>query len=444
MNDLNKEVLFYQSRKHLPYIDRSRGVLMWDTHGKEYMDGSSGAVICNIGYGHPRIEAAIAAQAGKTFFAYRLHFESEPAVKLAMKLVEHSAPHLNRVFFVSGGSEAVEAAMKLCRQYFHVKGEGSRYLFISRSPSYHGCTLGALALTSYAPLEIPFQPLMVRYPKIPAPYCYRCAFNLTYPGCRLACARALEKTILEQGPRNVAGFVVEPVGGASTGALVPPPDYFEVIRNICRKYGVMLILDEVMTGFGRTGKMFAYEHWGVEADIVALSKGMAAGYYPLGAIMARSEIVAEIMAHGGFAHGHTYAGNPMACAVGLEVLEIMEEERLVENAARVGSALKAGLEELERRHGIVGQVRGLGLLLALELVGDRDTREPFPPEKNLAQSLTDMAYEEGLIIYPRRSLNGLRGDHVLVAPPLVINLDETEELLHRLDRALDRVGRGLQ
>ena len=438
MENLNRELLFYQTGKKLPFIKKAEGIYMWDHTGKEYIDACSGAVISNIGHGNPKVAKVIAEQAGATFFAYRIHFENEPGVRLAMDLVEYSAPHLNRVYYVSGGSEAVESAMKLCRQYFYDTGEGSRHVFISRTPSYHGSTLGSLALTSYAPLEIPFRPLMKAYPKIPAPYCYRCVYHKEYPQCNLECAHALEKTILEQGPKNVAAFVAEPVGGASTGALVPPEGYFSIIQETCRKYGIFLILDEVMTGFGRTGKLFAYEHWNIEADIVALSKGMGSGYYPLGAIMARKSIVDEVVGNGGFAHGHTYAGNPMACAVGLEVFRIIREEHLPENAAAMGKLLKTGLKELEERCGIIGQVRGKGLLLALELVKDRDTREPFPAERNLNMLLTNEAYDEGLIIYPRRSINGLSGDHVLVAPPLILKEDQVAQILDRLDRALKR------
>ena len=442
MSDSNADYLFYLAKHRLPVVDRAEGVRIWDRDGKEYIDGCSGAVISNIGYGRERVNRVVAEQAAKTFFAYRLHFENQPAMDLAKALVDRSASHLNRVYYVSGGSEAVESAIKLCRQYFYARGEGSRYQFIARTPSYHGATLGALALTSYAPLETPFRPMMVRNPKIPAPYCYRCAYHLTYPSCNLACARALEKAILEEGPQNVAGFVAEPVGGASTGAVVPPDDYFGIISETCKKYGVMLILDEVMTGFGRTGRMFGYEHWGVEADIVALSKGMASGYYPLGAVLARQNIVEAVMASGGFQHGHTYAGNPMACAVGLEVLNIIVEEDLPGNAARVGEVLKAGLTRLAEKHPVIGQVRGRGLLLALELVADRETKKPLPPEQNGAQTLMEIAFEEGLIIYPRRSINGLSGDHCLVSPPLVITEAETSELLDRLDRALVRFTKG--
>jgi adenosylmethionine-8-amino-7-oxononanoate aminotransferase len=281
--------------------------------------------------------------------------------------------------------------------------------------------------------------LLKAYPKIPAPYCYRCAYNLTYPACELECARALEKTILEQGPENVAAFVAEPIGGASTGALVPPDDYFAVIQETCRRYGVMLILDEVMTGFGRTGKMFAYEHWQVEADIVALSKGMAAGYCPLGAVMARRSVVDTILNSGGFMHGYTYAGNPLACAVGREVLNIIITEDLCNQAADTGAVLKAGLDSLAEKYTIIGQVRGKGLLLGLELVEDQNSRRPFAASLQVAQRLTDLAFSEGLIIYPRRSLNGLAGDHVLVAPPLIITTDEVPEVLRRFERAMDRL-----
>ncbi|MFO7749169.1 MAG: aspartate aminotransferase family protein [Desulfobacteraceae bacterium] len=428
--------LFYQTRKELPVIKKAEGIYMWDHNGREYIDGCSGAVISNIGYGSKRIQEKIASQAQETFFAYRIHFENQPALNLAEKLARASAPHLNRVFFVSGGSEAVESAMKICRQYFFNTGQGGRHLFISRRPSYHGCTLGALGITSYAPLEAPFKAIVNTHPKIPAPFCYRCAFDMTYPACNLKCAHALEQCILDNGPDNVAAFVAEPVGGASTGAVVPPEDYFSVIEGICRKYGIMLILDEVMTGFGRTGALFGYEHWQTKADIVALSKGMAAGYFPLGAAVTTEKIVNSILDSGGFAHGHTYAGNPMACAVGEEVLDIILENRLQENAAATGSHLKKGLEALKENHEIIGDVRGRGLLLAIELVKNRETREPFKAEENANLALADAAFEKGLIIYPRKPLNGLAGDHLLVAPPLITTRAQADVILDRLDQAL--------
>ncbi|MBE0584901.1 MAG: aspartate aminotransferase family protein [Desulfofustis sp.] len=429
--------LFYQTSSQIPLVSRAEGIYIWDEDGKRYIDGSSGAIICNIGHGDQTILAAITQQAQSTFFTYRTQFENAPAVELAQQLVHHAASQLSRVFYVSGGSEAVESAIKLGRTYHLSRGEGGRHLFISRFPSYHGSTLGALALTSYAPLEIHYRPLIKSAPKIPAPYCYRCHYGQSYPACSLACAHALETMIRELGPENVAGFVAEPIGGASTGALPPPDDYFAVIRNICDKYSILLILDEVMTGFGRTGKLFAYQHWDLQADIVALSKGMASGYFPLGAVMCRGDIVDSVLANGGFPHGHTYAGNPMACAVGLAVLKRIVDDGLADRAAAMGERLLQGLRRLAVKYPIIGEVRGKGLLTALEFVSDRESRAPFADNLQVGNLVTARAFANGLIVYPRRSINGLSGDHILVAPPLIIREAELDELLDRLDRSLD-------
>jgi adenosylmethionine-8-amino-7-oxononanoate aminotransferase len=393
-------------------------------------------MICNIGHGDERVKRAMLEQAERVSFAYRTQFENEAAVNLSRMLVEQTSERLSKVFFVSGGSEAVEAAMKLCRQYLYNKGEGSRHIFISRQPCYHGASLGALSLTTYSPLEIPFRPMLKPYPKVPAPYYYRSESGKTLSEYNIDCAKALERTILEQGPDNVAAFVAEPVGGASVGALVPSDEYFPMVREICDKYGILLIFDEVMTGFGRTGEMFGYKHWGVEPDIMALSKGMASGYYPLGAIMADKEIVDVVIQRGGFAHGHTYCGNPLACAVGCAVVDIIVNDKLSENAAAMGEVLMEGLKDLRAKHPIIGEARGLGLLTAIELVQDAETREPFPARKNVNLKLTDEAFARGLIIYPRRCINGLAGDHVLVAPPLIVNKEQIGEIISRLDDAL--------
>lgn len=436
--------LFYQTSSKTPVVSSAEGIYIYDDTGKKYIDGSSGAVICNIGHGDQDILDAINRQAKAVSFTYRTQFENEPAIRLAQKLVQHSAPNLERVFYVSGGSEAVESAIKLCRSYFYSKGDGSKHIFISRAPSYHGATLGALSLTSYYPLEIPYRPLLTTYPKIPAPYCYRCLYDKTYPYCELACAHALENEIIEQGPENVAGFITEPIGGASSGAVVPPEEYFSIIKKICDKYGVLLIFDEVMTGFGRTGKLFAYEHWGVVPDIIALSKGMGAGYYPIGAIMTSNEIVETVLEGGGFPHGHTHAGNPMACAVGEAVLDKIIDNQLVTNAKVMGTRLKDGLFSLAKQHRIIGEVRGKGLLTAIELVQDKASRTPFEADLSVNNMLTAAAFSIGLLTYPRRPINGLEGDHVLIAPPLIINESETDEILNLLDEALKKVTIALQ
>ncbi len=430
--------LYYQTSMANPFVARGEGVYLWDHNGKQYLDACSGAIICNIGHGDKRILEAINEQAKQTFFCYRTQFENEAAHRLAKKLVDYSAPHLNRVFFVSSGSEAVESALKLCQQYYYARGD-SRNMIISRSPSYHGATLGALSLTASAMLENPFRQLMHAHPRIPAPYCYRCQYNETYPSCGLRCAWALEQCIHDYGERNVGAFIAEPITGASGGAIVPPPEYFDVIQEICRKFDILLILDEVMTGYGRTGKLFAYEHWNIQADIICLSKGMGSGYFPLAGTIARREIVDTVMADGGFQHGHTSAGAPMACAVGERVLDIIVKDNLVENAAAMGDVLGEGLRQLADKHECIGDVRGTGLLWAVEFVADRATKTPFPADWTVGGLLKAEASEEGLIVYPRRSLNGARGDHVLIAPPLIITEEQVGELLEKLEASITRL-----
>ncbi len=439
MKHTESNPLFYQTNAHIPIVSHAKGIYIWDESGKKYLDGSSGAIICNIGHANQSVIAAIKQQAESTFFTYRTQFENAPAVRLAQRLVEHTSPRLERVFYVSGGSEAVESAIKLCRSYYRARKQEGKHIFISRSPSYHGSTLGALALTSYAPLEIPYRPLLKASPKIPAPYCYRCHYGKTYPSCDLACAHALEQEIIEQGADNVAGFIAEPIGGASTGALVPPDDYFSVIRDICDRHDVLLIFDEVMTGFGRTGKLFAYEHWQVVPDIMALSKGMASGYYPLGAVVTSGKIVDSVLSAGGFPHGYTYAGNPMACAVGLAVFDEIINNQLSANAETMGCHLKSGLRNLADKYEIIGEVRGQGLLTAIELVQNKPNRTPFGPELTAGSMLTEIAFSKGLIIYPRRSINGLKGDHVLIAPPIIISKTQVFDLLTILDESLEEI-----
>ena len=287
--------LFYQSRRRRPVLDQARGVHIWDVEGRRYLDGSSGAMVCNIGHSNPRVLAAMRAQMEKSTFGYRLHFETEPAEKLAARTAALAPEGLERVFFVSGGSEAVESAIKLARQYALATGESQRWKVISRFPSYHGATLGALAVTGYAPMTAPFDPMMRAMPKIPAPRAYLDGLDPEDPATGHHYADMLEARIEEEGPETVLAFIVEPVGGASTGALVPPAGYMARVREICDRHGVLLIHDEVMSGGGRTGRFFAAEHWGVAPDILAVSKGFAAGYAPLGAMVAHERIVEAVL-----------------------------------------------------------------------------------------------------------------------------------------------------
>ncbi len=428
--------LFYQGRERKPVLDQARGVYMWDVDGKRYLDGSSGAMVCNIGHSNENVLEAMRRQMEKSTFGYRLHFETEASEKLASKTASLTPEGLSKVFFVSGGSEAVESAIKLARQYALAVGQGSRWKVISRSPSYHGCTLGALAITGYAPLTKPFEPMMQMMPKIPAPRAYLDGLDPDDIATGHHYANMLEAQILAEGPDSVLAFIVEPVGGASTGALVPPRGYMERVQEICREYGVLLILDEVMTGAGRTGKFLASEHWNLAPDIMVMSKGFAAGYMPLGGMVAHERLVEPVLDAGGFLHGFTYAGNPLACAAGLAVIDEIERLGLVQNAALMGAKLLTRLRGLMDRHAIIGDVRGMGLLTAFEFMSDRATKAPLPKELRAFDRFVQIAYDKGLIVYSRRTRDGIEGDHILVCPPMIVNETHLDEITDMLEAAL--------
>lgn len=430
--------LFYQSHLPRPELDRAEDIYLWDKSGKRYLDGSSGAMVSNIGHSNPAVLQAMRDQMEKSTFGYRLHFQTEASEALADKTAALCPDGLGRVFFVSGGSEAVESTIKLARQYALARGEAQRFKVISRAPSYHGSTLGALAVTGYAPLSAPFDPMMQRMPKIPAPRAYLDGLELENPETGHHYADMLEAKILEEGPTTILAFIVEPVGGASTGALVPPAGYMPRIREICDRYGVLLIHDEVMSGGGRTGRFWGAEHWDTVPDIISISKGFGGGYVPLGAMIARDDIVETVMGAGGFAHGHTYAGNPLACAAGLAVINEIEQKNLIQNAATMGDVLKSRLSSLMNRYPFVGDVRGKGLLLAFELVSDRMTMAPLDKGLNAYNRLVDIAYDKGLIIYSRRTRGGTSGDHFMVCPPMTITQPGIDEIMEGLTASLDQ------
>lgn len=438
MDGQGKSHLFYQTRQRRPRLRQAEGVYIWDVDGKRYLDGSSGAMVCNIGHSNPNVLKAMRRQMEIATFGYRLHFETEPGEALAAKVAGLAPEGMERVFFVSGGSEAVESAIKLARQYKLAVGEPQRWKVISRYPAYHGCTLGALALTGYAPMTAPFDPMMRQMPKIPAPRAYLDGLDPADPETGRHYADMLEERILQEGPETVLAFIVEPIGGASTGCLMPPEGYMKRIREICDRWGVLLIHDEVISGGGRTGTFFAADNWGTVPDIAALSKGFGAGYMPLGAVIAQEEIVEAVLGHGGFIHGFTYAGNPLACAAGLAVLEEIEQQNMMANALEVGTQLGHRLRSLMNRYPIIGDVRGMGMLQAFELVADRSTMAPLPKEINAYDRLVEAAYDEGLIIYSRRTRGGYSGDHFIVAPPMITTTEQVDEIIEKLTRALDR------
>ncbi|GIK49476.1 MAG: aspartate aminotransferase family protein [Alphaproteobacteria bacterium] len=422
-----------------PEIDCGEGVYLWDRAGKRYLDGSSGAVVCNIGHGNARVKAALLKQVDRVSFAYGRVWESEANEDMAARLVRMADWGYGACFFVSGGTEAVEAALKLARQLSVARGRPDRWKVISRAPSYHGSTLAVLGVTGDPDFGGPFAPMFVMHPKVPAPLSYRPAAGMDAEAYATHCARELERRIAEEGEDTVLAFIMEPVGGVSTGALVAPDAYYREIRQICDRHGVLLIFDEVMSGAGRTGKFLAAHHWReCRPDIVVLAKGLSGGYAPLGAVMTTGEIVDEVRAMGGFLHGHTYAANPLACAVGAAVLDELERRELIARAAAMGERLQMRLKEVQARRDCIGDVRGRGLLCAAEIVADRATKRIFPAEAGAMDKLRALAMEEGLMLLSRRTSGGRFGEWLMACPPLIVSEEEVDMFAEMLDCALKR------
>jgi adenosylmethionine-8-amino-7-oxononanoate aminotransferase len=428
-----------------PFIARGEGIHLYDEHGARYLDATSGAVVSNLGHSNQRVVAAMVEQAHRVTFAYPRFFESEQNVRLAGKLTELAGEGFDRAFFVSGGSEANEAALKLARQYAVACGQATRWKVVSRDPSYHGSTLGAMAVTGDSFTESIYGPMMRQMPKIPAPLSYRLPSGVTAEQHAIACAEALEQRILDEGAETVLAFIIEPVGGLSSGALVSPPSYYRRVREICNRHGVLLIHDEIMCGAGRTGAFLSSHHWeGSRPDIVTLAKGLAAGYTPFGALLAPNRIVETIGAKGGFVHGHTYFSNPFSCAVAEAVIDEVVEQGLIERAAKMGQYLERRLRELQQASRLIGDVRGKGLLMAIELVADKNTQRQLPPAMNAPARLTNYGLAHGIALYNRRANRGQFGDIQLIAPPLIITEPEIDDLVERLGRALNDFERDLK
>lgn len=421
-----------------PRVSRAQGVYLWDENGRRYLDATSGAVVTNIGHGNRRVLAAMHEQAERVTFAYPRFFESEHNVLLSNRICALAGDGFDRAFFVSGGSEANESAIKLARQFAVVTGQAQRTKIISRNPSYHGSTLGALAVTGDSSTHALYGPMLAEAPKVPAPLSYRLPEGHTQDSFEAACVKELERAILAAGPDTILAFIMEPVGGLSTGAVVSSGAYFRGVREICDRYGVLLIYDEIMSGAGRTGAFLAAHHWdGARPDLVTLAKGLAAGYTPLGALLAPNRIVDAIAGNGGFVHGHTYFTNPLSCAVANAVLDEVTESRLVERATRLGDYLRRRLVDLSDRSPLIGDVRGKGLLMAIELVGDKRTKRQLPIGLNAPARLTHHGLAHGIALYNRRANKGEFGDFQMIAPPLTSTEEEVDELVRLLGRALD-------
>ncbi|MEP0519552.1 MAG: aspartate aminotransferase family protein [Hyphomicrobiales bacterium] len=423
------------TKGNLPTAVAGTGCHVVDATGKRYFDGSGGAAVSCLGHGHPVVTEAIKSQLDKIAFAHTGFFTSEPAEELADLLIANAPEKIDRVYFVSGGSEAVEAALKLARQYFIEKGEPNRKHVIARRQSYHGNTLGALAAGGNAWRKKPFAPLLIETRHIAPCYAYRerTADETEFEfGQRVA--NELEAEILSLEPNNVMAFIAEPVVGATLGAVPAVDGYFKRIREICDQYGVLLILDEVMCGMGRTGSLFACDHDGVAPDILCIAKGLGAGYQPIGAMLCTQEIYNAIeQGSGFFQHGHTYIGHPVACAGSLAVLQTILDENLVARVATMGTKLQSALEATFGQHEHIGDVRGRGLFRGLEIVEDRDSKKPYDPSLGINTKLKKACFEAGLVCYPMGgTVDGVHGDHVLLAPPFILQDEHIDEIVDKL------------
>ena len=424
----------------LPVAVAGRGVELFDADGKGYIDASGGAAVSCLGHGHPDVIAALHEQVDRLAYAHTGFFTTDVAEKLADRLVEDAPEGLDHVYLVSGGSEAVEAALKMARQYFVEKGEPKRRHIVARKQSYHGNTLGALATGGNEWRRAQFAPLLIETHHVDPCYAYR----YQQPGesaeeYGLRAANLLEQKLLELGPDEVIAFVAEPVVGATLGAVPPAPGYFRRIREICDRYGVLLILDEVMCGMGRTGTLYACEQDGVAPDLVAIAKGLGGGYQPIGAVLLSGRIF-EAFAKGSgfFQHGHTYMGHPMAAAAALAVQEVIRRDDLLANVRAMGERLDERLRQRFGNHHHVGDIRGRGLFRGVELVADRATKEPFDPKRKLNARIKREAMDRGLMVYPMGgTIDGVRGDHVLLAPPFIVEERDVDEIVSRLGEAVD-------
>ena len=432
--------VFPRHTKNLPPIAvGGEGCYLIDADGKRYFDGSGGAAVSCLGHGNPTVTQAIKDQADKLAFAHTGFFSSEPAEALADLLIANAPEGIEKVYFVSGGSEAVEAALKLARQYHLENGEPQRRHIIARKQSYHGNTLGALAAGGNEWRKKQFEPLLVDFSHIDPCYEYRNRADGESPeayGRRAA--DALETEIQRLGPDSVMAFVAEPVVGATLGAVPPAGDYFKRIREICDRHGVLLILDEVMCGMGRTGTLFACEQDGISPDIVTIAKGLGGGYQPIGAMLCTARIYQTIENGSGFfQHGHTYLGHPIACAAGLAVVRALLNRGLVGRSKAMGEKLHVALISTFGQHPNIGDIRGRGLFQGLEIVEDRETKRPFDPKLGVNKKFKKAAFEAGLICYPMGgTIDGVHGDHVLLAPPFILEDQHIDEVTQKLSIAL--------
>jgi len=424
-----------------PYVvEGGDGIRIQDVDGKVYIDGLAGVFTVSVGHGNRAVIEAVTEQLHRNAFAPPLHGTNPRALELAALLRTITPPGLKSFKFISGGSEACEAALKLARQYHIQTGHARKYKVIAAYGSYHGATMGALSATGGWERKSVFEPLLGGYLHVHPAYCYRCPYDQQYPGCGLTCARLIERTILAEDPETVSAVILNPVSVNASGLMIPPPEYYREVRAACDRHNVVLIFDEVITGFGRLGTMFGCEYYGVVPDMIACGKGMSGGYAPLAAVIFADRIQAAFLGEEAdrleFHHGHTYGGNPVACAAGIAATRQIIERNLVENARRVGAYLHARLQELAERYSIIGEVRGAGLLQGIEFVRDRATRAPFTGSPRPGKLIDRFARERGLILR-------CGSDFIALAPPLIVTESDVDTIVAILDESIGLTQRAL-
>lgn len=434
--------VFYRNANwHYPKITHAKGIYLFSENGKEYIDGCSGSTVANIGHGNEEVAECAYQQIKQVAFTHLSRFTTQAVEDCATTIADMTPGDLNHVYFVSGGSESTETALKLARQYYVERDKNTnKHLVISRWNSFHGNTIGSLSMTGINGRRKVFEPILAPFPKINQAYCYRCPYKSTPSQCEMECAYELEEAIQKAGGENVMAFIAEPIIGSAAPGIHPPKEYFKIIRDICSKHDILLIVDEVMMGFGRTGKIFGIDHYEIVPDIITVAKGLSSGYTPLGAAITNDEIFETIMINGTghFIHGHTYGGNPLSAQIANQVLKIMQEEDLVTNARKAGDYLLQKLQTLYK-YPIVGDVRGKGLMSGIEFVKDQNSKEPFAAHENIREKITVNCMNEGLIVYPGGgSVDGTRGDHILIAPPINISMSEIDLLFSRLERGIQK------
>jgi adenosylmethionine-8-amino-7-oxononanoate aminotransferase len=417
---------------------RGEGIYLFDQDNKRYIDFSGGPCVACIGHGDHRVTRAVTEQMNKVSYFFHNFWLSEPLGELAERLIRLSPPNLTRCQLVNSGSEATETAIKLAHQYHREKGNPEKSMVIGRWQGYHGMTLGALSASGVTGRRRKFEQLLFQWPKIPMPLCYRCPYGLTYPSCNVRCAQALDDLINQVGPQYIAAFIAEPIGGAATAAMVPVPEYYPMIREICTKHDVLFIDDEVICGFGRTGRWFGIEHWGVNPDMITIAKGLTGGYTTMAGVLI-SDDIRKVFADRdvAFFHGFTMEANPVSCVAATTVIDIIEQEGLVARSAQLGEYLHRQAQQKLAKHLSVGDVRGKGMLLGVELVKDSKSKEPFDAAFTASYRLYAIAKQKGCMIYPGGGLiQGTKGDHFLASPPLIITEKEIDTALDILEESI--------